>query len=122
MMKKTLTATLYALILLGSAAPLRAESADDIKFFEEEAQVVTASRREQSISESPVAIDVITAEEIKASGVQNIADLMRYQPGVNVIDAHPSAIGSNNRAIVSIRGFAESFARNTLVLLSLIHI
>src|SRR5258708_37499810 len=91
-----------------------AENEDVYQYYKDEAKVVTASRREQSINEAPVAIDVITAEEIKASGAVNIWDLLRYRPGMNVIDGHPT--NSGNRAIVSVRGFAEDCTRNLLVL------
>src|SRR5258706_12934243 len=113
-MQKSVRTTFVHVLTLQMAWPLWAENGDAFQFFQEEAKVVTASRREQSINEAPVAIDVITAEEIKASGVVNLWDLLRYRPGMNVIDGHPT--NSANRAIVSIRGFAETFARNLLVL------
>jgi len=101
-------------IFLEQSTPCWAADSDAFQFFQEEAKVVTASRREQSISEAPVAIDVITSDEIKASGAVNLWDLLRYRAGVNVIDGHPTT--SANRAIVSIRGFGEEFSRNVLVL------
>lgn len=87
---------------------------ESLEFFQEEAQVTTASRRPQSILETPVAVDVITTEEIRASGVTNIWDLLRFRIGMDVLDGHQAVLG--NRAIVSIRGFDEAFARNILVL------
>ena len=47
--------------------------------------VVTASRHEQKISESPVAATVITADQISASGATNIPELLRDVPGLDVI-------------------------------------
>lgn len=114
-MKRPLRSLAAAALLLAAASPLKAEDVDPLRFFEEEAKVVTASRREQPISEAPVAVDVVTREEIMASGAVNIWDLLRYRAGMNVIDAHPTG-GESNRAIVSVRGFAESFARRLLVL------
>src|SRR5882762_8736618 len=105
---------LAAGLLLEQGTLSWAAGEDAFEFFQEEAKVTTASRREQPISEAPVAIDVITADEIKASGAVNLWDLLRYRPGMNVIDGHPAS--SANRAIVSVRGFAETFARNLLVL------
>lgn len=87
---------------------------DAFQFYEEEAKVTTASRRPQLIQEAPIAVEVITSEEIKASGATNIWDLFRFRPGMNVEDGHQTILG--NRAIVSIRGFAESLARNILIL------
>jgi iron complex outermembrane receptor protein len=99
--------------VLFGAIPALAQDDNDFKFFEEEARVVTPARREEPISDAPVAVEVVTPEEIAASGSDNLWDLLRYRPGMNVIDGHtPHAM----RAIVSIRGFAEGFARNVLVL------
>jgi iron complex outermembrane receptor protein len=91
-----------------------AASDDAFQFYEEEAKVTTALRRPQLIQDAPVAVEVITQEEIRASGVTNIWDLLRFRPGMNVEDGHQTILG--NRAIVSIRGFAESLARNILIL------
>ena len=112
MKKKFHLRLLVALLIpIQSAAALAADN--PFAIFEEEARVVTASRRSESISEAPVAIDVITAEEIRASGAVHLWDLLRYRVGMNVIDGRTSG---DNRAIVAIRGFAERFTRNVLVL------
>jgi iron complex outermembrane recepter protein len=113
-MKKVLAPGLILSMLWQQTAPSWAADNDAFQFFQEEAKVTTASRREQPISESPVAIDVITTEDIKASGAVHLWDLLRYQPGVNVIDGNTAR--SDNRAVVAIRGFAERFTRNLLVL------
>lgn len=89
-------------------------SDDTFQFYEEEAKVSTALRRPQPIQDAPIAVEVITEEEIQSSGVTNIWDLFRFRPGMNVEDGHQTILG--NRAIVSIRGFAESLARNILIL------
>jgi iron complex outermembrane receptor protein len=104
-----------SILFMGQASWVMADSIADFAFFQDEAKVITASRREEPIRESPVAIDVITAQDIKASGASNLWDLLRYEPGVNVIDGF-TVDDSNNRAIVSIRGFAEPFVKNVLVL------
>lgn len=92
----------------------RAESVDAFEFFQEEAKVVTASRREQPVSEAPVAVDVITAEDIKASGATHLWDLLRFRVGMDVLDGR-SVDGS--RAVVAIRGFPQEHVRNLQVLL-----
>ena len=76
-------------------------------------QVTTASRRAQRFEESPVTIDVITAEEIKASGAVEIWDLMRFRVGMDVLDARA---GDGNRGIVSVRGFPREYVNNLQVL------
>ena len=112
-MKKLLARVLAAAVILGSAAPSWAASADDFKFFEEEAKVVTASRRSQSVLDVPAAVDVITSEDIEASGATSLTDLLRFREGMNVIDGHTP---HSHREVVSMRGFAEGFSRNMLVL------
>jgi len=107
--------SLIAILCASSLVQARADTGDALRFFEEEAKITTASRRPQSIQEAPAAVDVITAEDIKASGAFNLWDLLRFRPGMNVIDGHPGITA--NRAVVSVRGFTESFARNLLVLL-----
>lgn len=86
----------------------------ELEFFQQEAQTVTASRRLQPVRESPVAVDVITEEEIRASGAVNIWDLMRFRVGMEVLDARA---GDGNRGIVSVRGFPREYVNNLLVLI-----
>jgi len=46
-------ATLAALLMLSQASRVWADTTDAFQFFQEEAKVITASRREQSVLESP---------------------------------------------------------------------
>jgi iron complex outermembrane receptor protein len=126
---RTMMAVLAALGLLGGqawsegpatsgqeagATATAASSADDaFKFFLQEAEVVTASRRAQKKSDSPVAIDVITHDEIEKSGARSIEDLLRYRVGVNV-EAGTSIEG--NPSLVNIRGLPEEFSSSLQVL------
>ena len=105
-----------ALILAGAsgATALAAGTNDAYQLFDAEAQVVTASRRPQALRDSPVAIDVITAEEIRASGAESLADIMRFRVGMDVVDSR-TAIGST--ALISVRGFPQEFAHNLQVLI-----
>ncbi len=75
--------------------------------------MITASRRAEPASQAPAAVEVVTADEIRASGAFNIWDLMRYRAGIDVIDGRS---GDGNRAIVSVRGFAQEFVDKLLVL------
>jgi outer membrane receptor protein involved in Fe transport len=50
-----------------------------------EAIVVTAARSEQALVDSPAAMTVIPAAEIRTSPAQNYGDLLRSVPGLNVI-------------------------------------
>jgi iron complex outermembrane receptor protein len=73
-------------------------------------KVVSASRREESLSKIPAAIKVITRDDIAKSTARNIPELLRQVPGLQVaqIDA--------NKWAVSARGFNSQFANKLLVL------
>jgi len=103
------TAALLAVL----SVPALAAGADDLQFFEEEAKVLTASRRLERVSEAPVAVEIVTAEEIRRSGAVNLWDFMRFRAGMNVVDGRS---GEGNRALVSVRGFPAEFVDNMLVL------
>ncbi len=75
-----------------------------------EIEVTTASKIEEKLFDTPAAVYVITAEDIRRSGVRSIPDALRIVPGVDV-----AQINSNEWA-VSIRGFNDSFANKLLVL------
>jgi len=47
--------------------------------------VITAAKREQPIIESPSTINVIIAEQIRETGVTNLADIFRIVPGIDVM-------------------------------------
>jgi iron complex outermembrane recepter protein len=102
-----------ALALGSTSASWAAGADDDLKFFADEAQVITASRRLEPVSEAPVAVEIVTAEDIRNSGAVNIWDLLRFRAGMNVADGRS---GDGNRAIVSVRGFPAEFVDNLLVL------
>ncbi len=72
--------------------------------------VISVSKKTQTLSKSAAAVFVLTKQDIKNSGAQSIADLLRTVPGVQVanINAYAHAI--------SIRGFNSSFANKLLVL------
>lgn len=71
-------------LLLGlalAADPARAATPDDEAGAE---VVVTATRTATSRADAPVAVEVITREDIVASGAENLADLLEGQPGLDV--------------------------------------
>jgi len=94
-----------------SASPEEAYPKRELLFFEEIPIVISATKREQPITESPSSISVITAEDIRRSGATNIADLLRRVPGLDVLRITPSD------AQISARGFNESNNNDMLVLI-----
>lgn len=73
--------------------------------------VVTASRKSQTVQDVAAAVFVITREDIEHAGVTSIPELLRMAPGVNV------ARLSSGRWAVSARGFNGRFANKLLVLM-----
>jgi iron complex outermembrane receptor protein len=74
--------------------------------------VVTATRYEEQVTDVPASVSVITSEEIRNSNAQNIPDLLKTEPGVQVTDI----TGNRRSYTVDLRGFGETAALNTLVL------
>lgn len=103
-MKHTLW-TAFLLLILVSA--VQAEEKTKI-----EEVVVTATRYEEKLTDIPANVTVITEENIKNSTAQSIPDILKTQAGVLVND-----ITGNRRSFtVDLRGFGETAALNTLVL------
>jgi iron complex outermembrane receptor protein len=97
-------AVLLALAFALAASSARADDAGDavFRFFQEEARATTALRHPAATDRSPLAVDVITAEEIKASGAVDLWDLLRFRVGMDVIEGRSSA--GTDRAVVAVRG------------------
>lgn len=74
-------------------------------------EVTTVAKKAEKLTESAAAVYVVTAEDIRRSGVTNIADALRMVPGMHVAstNAHTWAISS--------RGFNDRFANKMLVLI-----
>lgn len=103
-----------ASVLMFFASPVLAEPVDYFDLPPEQllnAEVVSVSRRAETVSHSPAAVYVITNEDIIRSGVTTIPDALRMAPGVQV--AH---VDSNSWA-VTIRGFNDVLAKRLLVLI-----
>jgi iron complex outermembrane receptor protein len=78
--------------------------------FQEIPVVVTASRKEQPITEAPTTITVITSDDIRYWGATNIPDILRMVAGVDVmtITARDQQVG--------VRGFITPVNNKLLVL------
>ena len=98
-----------------SSAPVRPEDFKDSTELDLEellnTTVISAPKREQKLSEAPVAIYVITKEDIKRSGAVDLPDLFGMVPGVDVISVYGNSYG------VSARGFNDRFAQRMLVMI-----
>jgi iron complex outermembrane recepter protein len=75
-------------------------------------EVTTQSKEPKQVWNTPAAIYVLSNDDIRRSGVTNVADALRLIPGVNVARVN----GSRNWAI-GIRGFGDQFSKYVLVLI-----
>ncbi len=103
-------------LLLGVAQGVSADNdIDSLKGLSLEAlsnmQVSIASRTEQALGDAAAAVFVITASDLRRSGVTSIAEALRMVPGMNV-----ARIDANTWA-VSARGFNGRYANKLLVLM-----
>ncbi len=112
-----------AVIAVLAAVPARASEADSgniyqqeiddlLLFYETEDLIYTVSKRKERIMESPSAVHIITAEDIRYSGAQKITDLFRMVPGIDVADVNAFYTGVQGRGF----SFFPKYARQMLVL------
>lgn len=73
-------------------------------------EVFTVARHEQSLFDVAAAVEVITGEEIRRSGVLRLPEALRLSPGIQIkhIDA--------NKWAIAVRGFNNRFVNKLLVL------
>ena len=74
-------------------------------------EVVSAARQSQAWSDSAAAVFVITADDLRRTGVTQVAEALRLAPGVDV------ARIDSSRWAISIRGFNGRFANKLLVMI-----
>jgi iron complex outermembrane receptor protein len=107
--------TLMALIGLAIATSQAKAAAPDLTEFSIEdlmqVKVVSAAKTEQALQDTAAAVFVITADDIRRSGVTQVMDALRLAPGVEV------ARIDSSRWAISIRGFNGRFANKLLVLI-----
>ena len=76
--------------------------------------IVTAQRRDQVVTEVPIAIDVIEGDDLRERGAVSLIDVAQYTPGVDI----RGPFGDNGYPLISIRGvntdgFVESISQST---------
>lgn len=101
---RAITCTLCIGVGLSTGATFAQTESNDVV-------VVTASRTQQSQAEAPVAISVITAVDIERTPADDVGDLLRNQPGINV--SQTSARDIN----VTGRGSTNTLANSLLTLM-----
>ena len=76
--------------------------------------VVTASRTESPLREAPANVTVVTADQIRESGAQTVAEALEREPGV----FPQNFLGNPKTANIDIRGYGEAAPQNVLVLVN----
>ncbi|MBU1287385.1 MAG: TonB-dependent receptor [Alphaproteobacteria bacterium] len=86
-MRTTLLKTTSAIVLVASAA-LAANAQDTAEDTELRAQTitVTATRRAESVQDVPLNIAAVGGAQIEEQGFDELADVLAYIPGINVVD------------------------------------
>jgi iron complex outermembrane receptor protein len=74
-------------------------------------KVISAAKKEQTVSESAAAVYVITQDDIRRSGATSIPDALRMAPGLQVARQDASTWA------ISARGFNSRFANKLLVMI-----
>lgn len=83
---------------------------DELALFDELPIVVSGSRRAGRLTESPVPINVATNDDIRLGGYTQVADVLMFQPGVDVVYA------DRTHPMIGVRGLHEIFSDRTLTL------
>jgi len=87
---------------LAADAPASADATTNSEIAE---IIVTATRREESLSRVPISVSAFSQETMDQRGVKDITDLVRYTPGVSIDQTGTNAI--------SIRGISSSGGAGT---------
>ena len=86
-MKLSLFRTTSALVLAASAVMAgHAQEAADETELRAQTITVTATRRAESVQDIPLNIAAVGGEQIEEQGFDELADVLAYVPGINVVD------------------------------------
>ena len=102
------------LLLPCRAAGLKDQEIEELAlYYPSENLIYSVSKRPEPLLESPSAVSVITAEDVRYSGAKKITDLFRMVPGVDVADVNSFYTGVQARGY----SFLPKYARTMLVLI-----
>ncbi len=91
--KKVFFVKLAAILVIATSGPV---SAQDLAL---EEIVVTAQRREQSLQEVPISIEVISGVQLDMQGWQNVQDIAKFSASVNVLDSITGGVTTTIRGL-----------------------
>jgi iron complex outermembrane recepter protein len=90
----------WAVVLLATSAlclPAQAQEND-----QEDIIIVTATKRAEKLTEVPIAISVMGAEDIDQTSIRELSEIAEYIPNVQISD------GTDFRSVITIRGVGSS--------------
>lgn len=112
---KTIRLSYLFIAILLSIPSTTLHAIEDDPFFEMPV-VLSASRLEQPISETPVAVTSIDRQLIEASGARNIPEILRLVPGI-IVGYSANEFGEEAKYVVSYHGHTDQFSRRMQVLI-----
>ena len=74
--------------------------------------IVTANRRDQSVTDIPYNISALTGDDMDAAGINTASDLFRAMPGVSYVEQGPRS-GVKNSTLIMRAINSEAMARNS---------
>ena len=95
------SAVVAALVAGAAAMPTMAQDEVGVGLLEE--VVVTARKRAETLLDIPVAVTAFSADEIEAKGIEGLADVALFTPGLTYFEALNSALGTP-----VVRGIAQT--------------
>lgn len=84
----------------------------ELLLFDELPEVVSAGRKAQTLDKTSAAVTLINREDIRLSGLTNIAEILQFGPGVDLLRT------DRNRYDVGVRGFHQNLSDRLLVLIN----
>jgi iron complex outermembrane receptor protein len=101
--------------IFSTLLPASSQATEDDLFFEMPV-VLSASRLEQPISETPMAVTSIDREIIEASGARTIPEILRLVPGI-VVGNSVNEWGEEAKLVVTYHGHTDQYSKQMQVLI-----
>jgi iron complex outermembrane receptor protein len=100
--RKAVSAAIAAAVSLGTIPPLLAQGNEEPESIMLEEIIVTATKREESIYEVPIAITAFSQENLEFQGITDLIDIGKFVPNLNVTGfsaGHTSSVNAFIRGI-----------------------
>lgn len=106
-------AVCHAAIAFGAAGAVTGANAQQFVSDSKDEIVVTAQKREQAVTDVPIAIDVVSGDDLRQRGASSLIDVAQYSPGLDI----RGPFGDFSYPLITIRGvnadgFVETFSQS----------